>query len=525
MTAWLNAAAALLVASQPAQADVDALFAHWGPQTPGCTVAVARDGRTVLDRAYGMADLEHDVAITPATRFEAGSVSKQFTAAAILMLAEQGRLSLADDVRRFVPELPDYGATITIDHLLTHTSGLRDWGSVAELAGWPRGEAAYTQADVIAIIARQRSLNYEPGAEYSYTNSGFNLLALIVERVGGATLAEFTRERLFVPLGMAATEWRDDFRRIVPNRAIAYARSGAGFAQAMPFEDAYGNGGLITTTGDLLIWNEALMSARLGPFVTAELERLGMLSDGRAITYARGLFVDRHRGLREVSHGGATGGYRAWLGFYPEVRLSVAMLCNAANADRDVARGVADLYLPSGPAEDAEGRFADADGRAGLFVDERTGMPVRLAAEGGKLRAAGAPPLRALDADRLQGAGGIIAFEGRDRFRLLRAEGDGTIYRRATPWTPDAALLASLAGDYASDEAGAGYRIEIGDGTAWLVHAARPGLRHALRPLYTDAFVFDGGLVRLHWNASGAVEAIGLGAARVRDLRFERRRH
>ncbi len=523
MTFWLTGAAALLAASQPAPADVDWLFAHWGPATPGCTIAVARDGRTVLDRAYGMADLEHDIANTPATRFEAGSVSKQFTAAAILMLAEQGRLSLADDVRRFVPELPDYGARITIDQLLNHTSGLRDWGSVAALAGWPRGEAAYTQADAIAIIARQRSLNYEPGAEYSYTNSGYNLLTLIVERAGGATLAAFTRARLFEPFGMAATEWRDDFRRIVPNRAIAYARSRAGFAQEMPFEDAYGNGGLITTTGDLLIWNEALMGGRLGPFVTAELERLGMLSDGRAITYARGLFVDRHRGLREVSHGGATGGYRAWLGFYPEVRLSVAMLCNAANADRDVARGVADLYLPAGPAEAAdEGRFADADGRAGLFVDERTGMPMRLAAEGGTLRAEGAPPLRALDADRLQGAGGIIAFEGRDRFRLLRPDGDGT-YRRAAPWTPDAAMLSALAGDYASDEAGAAYRIEIRDGIARLVHAMRPGLRHELRPLYADAFAFDGGIVRLHRDANGRIAAIGLGAPRVRDLRFERR--
>ncbi len=521
MATWLTAAA-LLAASQPAQADVDALFAHWGAQTPGCTVAVARDGRTVLDRAYGMADLEHGIANTPATRFEAGSVSKQFTAAAILMLAEQGRLSLADDVRRFVPELPDYGARITIDQLLNHTSGLRDWGSVAALAGWPRGEAAYTQADAVAIIARQRSLNYAPGDEYSYTNSGYNLLTLIVERAGGVTLADFTRARLFEPLGMTATQWRDDFRRIVPNRAIAYARSGEGFAQAMPFEDAYGNGGLITTTGDLAIWNAALMASRLGPFVTAELERLGMLSDGRAITYARGLFIDRHRGLREISHGGATGGYRAWLGFYPEVRLSVAMLCNAANADRDVARAVADLYLPEAAPAPGDARLADIDGRAGLFVDERTGMPMRLIIEAGALRAAGGALLRAIGADRAEGPGGILHFEGRDHFRLLRPEGDSTVYRRAAPWTPSAAMLTALAGDYVSDEAGAGYRIEIREGEAWMIHAARPGLRHALRPLYADAFAFDGGIVRVHRDADGEIAAIGLGAARVRDLRFER---
>ncbi len=276
------------------------------------------------------------------TIFEAGSVSKQFIAAAILTLVQDGKIALSDNIRKYLPEMPDYGTPITIDELLNHTSGLRDWGDEEEIAGWPRTERVYDLASVLSDASRQHALNYTPGTHWSYTNTGFNLLAIIVQRVSGKTLAQFTRERLFDPLGMMHTSWRDDFRHIVPGRAIAYERHGQGYEQMMPFENAYGNGGLLTTVGDLLTWNRALSSGKLGSFITAKLQEPAKLANGEVLNYARGLFVQEHQGLREVSHSGSTAGYRAWLGRFPDNGLSMALLCNGSDVSPS-AYAIADL--------------------------------------------------------------------------------------------------------------------------------------------------------------------------------------
>jgi CubicO group peptidase (beta-lactamase class C family) len=266
--------------------------------------------------------------------FEAGSVSKQFTAAAIVLLSLDGKLSLDDDVRKYVPEVPDYGVTIRIHHLLNHTSGLRDWGSVAGIGGWPRTTRAYTHAHVLDIVSRQRALNYPPGQEYSYTNTGYNLLAVIVDRVSGMPFAEFTRQRLFKPLNMNNTQWRDDFTRVVKGRAIGYQPRGTAFVQDMPFENVHGNGGLLTTVGDLLIWTENLETGRLGGRAFLEaMHRQGVLTNGNKISYASGLMVGQYNGKPEISHTGSTAGYRAYLSRLPDQRLGFAVLCNAANAN------------------------------------------------------------------------------------------------------------------------------------------------------------------------------------------------
>ena len=170
------------------EARVDAVLSRRDATTPGCAVGVSLQGKERVEKAYGMADLEHDVPITPDTIFEAGSVSKQFTAAAILLLAGDGKLSLDDQVRKYVPELPDYGAPLTIRHMLNHTSGLRDWGSVAAIAGWPRDTRVHTHAHVLDIVSRQRSLTLRPARSYSYSNTGYNLAAIIVSRVSGSRL-------------------------------------------------------------------------------------------------------------------------------------------------------------------------------------------------------------------------------------------------------------------------------------------------------------------------------------------------
>jgi len=329
---------------------VDQIFARWKQDTPGCAVGVGVAGASVLQKAYGMADLEHDVRNTPDTIFEAGSVSKQFTAASVLLLAKEGKLSLDDPVRKYIPELPDYGPTLLIRHMLNHTSGLRDWGEVAAIAGWPRTTRVHTHAHVLDIVSRQRSLNFVPGSQYSYSNTGYNLAAIIVARVSGKPFAEFSQERLFKPLGMTHTSWRDDFTRIVKNRAIAYADGGDGqFRMDMPFENVHGNGGLLTTVGDLLKWNENFVSPKVGDAAfVREQQETGRFNDGRPQAYALGLFIGQYRGLREVSHSGATAGYRAYLVRYPDQHVSVAVLCNASSGTAtQYAQAVADMYLGS----------------------------------------------------------------------------------------------------------------------------------------------------------------------------------
>src|SRR5580765_260745 len=313
--------------------NVDAVFAKWSSSTPGCAVGVAADGRPVLARGYGMADLEHDVLIAPDTIFEAGSVSKQFTAAAVLLLAREGKLSLDDEVRTHIPELPDVGAPLTLRHLLNHTSGLRDWGSVAGIAGWPRNTRALDHTVVLQIIARMRELNFPPGTEYEYSNSNYNLLAIVAERASGESLPAFTRRRIFQPLGMASTSWRDDAMRVVRGRALSYDKDSTGWRGERAIENIYGNCCLLTTVGDLLKWNAAFDSTRLGTGLRAEQERRGVLTSGQAISYASGLFIGTYRGQPYVSHSGATSGYRAYAVRYPNAGVSVAVLCNAGDAD------------------------------------------------------------------------------------------------------------------------------------------------------------------------------------------------
>jgi CubicO group peptidase (beta-lactamase class C family) len=533
----LLAAPVALRAQETDSARIDGIFARWDSAgAPGCAVAAARDGRTIVSRAYGTADLEHDVANTPETVFEAGSVSKQFTAAAVLLLAREGKLSLDDDVRKHVPELPVYDAPVTLRQMMNHTSGLRDWGTVAEAAGWPRTSRVHTHAHVVDIASRQKSLNYTPGAEYLYSNTGYNLLAVIVERVSGEPFAAYTRRMIFQPLGMTRTEWRDDFTRVVKGRAVAYDRSDGAWHSQMPFENVHGNGGLLTTVGDLVRWNEALAAGRVGgPGFLDEMQRQGVLTSGRRISYASGLFIGRHRGIPEVSHSGATAGYRAWLARYPEQSLSVAVLCNAAPASPTaLARRVADLYLPATMQREPVEQPVDIpvstlETRAGLYRDSRTGRAIRLVVRDGRLGVENQPALIAFSDQSFQAGpdgpriefGTPPAVAGRRAgFRLLTPDGDTLAYAPIDPWTPTPAQLAAFVGEYRSDEAEATYRAEVMDGK--LVMRLRPHVTIELTPVYADAFTGRGWMARFTRDRRGRVDGVTLWADRVRGLRFDR---
>src|SRR5438093_4270483 len=380
---------------------VDRIFSKWTTSTPGCAVGVAVDGKPALAKAYGMADLEHDVKNTADTIFEAGSVSKQFTAAAVLLLVREAKLSLDDPVRKYIPELPSFPAPegilagsagsgsanravpLTIRHLLHHTSGLRDWGNIAGIAGWPRTTRVHTHAHVLDIVSRQRSLNFTPGTHWSYSNTGFNLAAIIVSRVSGMPFADFTRTRIFEPLGMSHTSWRDDHTRIVRNRAIAYDDRRDGFHIDMPFENVHGNGGLLTTVGDLLKWNENFTTPTVGDVsFVAEQQRVGTFSDGRSLDYAFGLYNRPYKGVRQVDHSGSTAGYRAHLARYPDQHLSAAVLCNVSSGGATEAlHAVADLYLgdPARPTIDQLRELA------GTYVSDEAETALTVAQSGESL--------------------------------------------------------------------------------------------------------------------------------------------
>ncbi|MEZ5289610.1 MAG: serine hydrolase domain-containing protein [Vicinamibacterales bacterium] len=512
-----------------AAAEVDRVFARFTAATPGCAVGVGLDGAPVLARGYGTADLEHDVPIGPDTIFEAGSVSKQFTAAAVMALVQDGALSLDDPVRKYIPELPDYGTPLTIRHMLTHTSGLRDWGSLAGIAGWPRTTRVHTHAHVLEIVGRQKATNFVPGTHWSYSNTGYNLAAILVGRVSGQSFADFTKARLFDPLGMTKTSWRDDHTRIVKGRAIGYDETDGVFHTDMPFETVHGNGGLLTTVGDLLRWTEHLQHPASGDAAAvAAMQTPTAFSDGTGHGYGLGLMLDTRRGVRQIDHSGSTAGYLAHLVRYPDQGVAVAVLCNVDSAAAtQKAYEVADVYLARKTtlAPPITARYTltaqDVGTIEGLYRSRLDGRPVAIVRDGASVRIERGPVLHAQSATRFQTASGQTwTFDGHGHVRSSDRY-DVVDYDRVPPAAPSAAALAALAGRYTSDEIETTLGVVVEGGT--LVVTRRPDTRLPLTPAYADAFTAPGlGLVIVRRDAAGAVTALSVVQDRVWDLRFER---
>jgi CubicO group peptidase (beta-lactamase class C family) len=498
------ALSAALFAQTPDAAQLAQVFTTYQhSNTPGCAVGVDAPGRDPWTAAYGMADLEHAVPNTPATVFEAGSVSKQFTAAAVLLLVERGQVSLDDNIRKYFPEIPEYERPITVRQLLNHTSGLRDWGQVESIAGWPRTTREYTHAHVLEVISRQHELNYPPGDAWSYTNSGYNLAAMLVERVSGTSLQAFCRKEFFEPLRMTSTQWRDDFRRIVPNRAIAYSMRGSEWRQDMPFEDIYGNGGLLTTVGDLLKWNTNLSSGKLHPSVFVLMQKPVSLNNGQPVHYGFGLFLQKFETLDEVSHSGATAGYRAWLGSWPAKGLSVAILCNAGSANpTDYGYKLAHLYLGL-PAADPP--VPPKDAKAGFYRNVRDHSTVKVEIANGRLT---------FDGHLVQ----IAARFANDKMFLPNLVYGEDVWERVEPSVP--ANLSVFAGVYTSDEAETVLRVVLENGKL-AIHRL-PDASFTLEPTYSDAFASPLGSVHFLRDATGRIVALSLADARVWDLQFTR---
>ena len=346
------------------EAKVDKIFEPWSkPDIPGAAVAIVQDGRPLLVKGFGCADLEHNTPIMPETPFNAASLAKQFTAFAVLMLETQGKLSLDENVRTYLPEFPDFGREFTVRHLLYHTSGLRDWGGLMLMSG-NRMDDVFTSPAILKLIFKQQELNFEPGKEFAYSNAGYNVLAEIVARTCGQSFKKWTRVNIFILVGMERTAYKDDIRELIPGSAQSYIRSGDGnFLRALDNEAAPGPGSLFVSIEDMASWMSALQTETVGtPEIWAKMFERGKLADGRDLPYAAGFIVGNYKRLPIFHHSGRWAGYRSEMVYFPKQSFAVAVLTNNSSIDpTQLSRRIANICL--------EGQFPSTQPRSSPMVE------------------------------------------------------------------------------------------------------------------------------------------------------------
>lgn len=527
-------------------ARVDSIFRAFDrTDAPGCALGIFQDGRIRYARGYGMANLEHGIPITPRTVMDVGSVSKQFTATALLLLAQEGKLSLDDPVRRHFPEMPPYAAGITLRQMLNHLGGLRDYLTLWE-AGFRSFEGVADTADFLRLITRSAETNWPVADRYFYSNTGYALAGQLVYRLSGQPLSRYLRENIFEPLAMRDTRSLDDHATPISNRAQAYAPRGAGFRiQASQFDGTGGAGSLHTTIEDFARWDQNWESGYVGRGAVAEsLTVRGRLSNDSLINYALGVVVAPYRGLRSISHTGSWAGYRAVYYRFPDERFSVAAFCNVTNAGPDtLAQKVAAVYLGARMGPDTVGAWdaaltsapavAVAPARlrqlAGVWRNVRTGEVRRTRMRGDSLFFG-------------LGRGTVMIHVGGDRYRVgrtstevtfdapagspqtmfVRGRGGVARFDRVDAAAPTAAQLAEFAGDYRSDELEVTYSLAPDSGG--LALSVNHRRRQQLEPAWRDAFAGGVGLLEFQRDARGQVNGFVLQAGRVRNLRFVRMR-
>ena len=511
---------------------IDSVFAQFdGTTRPGCAVGVSQAGTPVYSRGFGMSDLQHGVPITPQSIFHVASVSKEFAAFAIALLAQDGKLSLDDEVRKYIPELPDYGHKITIRHLIYHTSGIRDQWELLGMAGWRYPEDLFTQQDVLDIVTRQKELNFVPGDEYVYSNSGYSLIAMIVQRVSGKTLREFSDLRIFKPLGMNSTHVHDDHAMIVVGRTSAYEMGPAGWKISIPDFDTHGATSLFTTPGDLLKWLQNFETHTVGSEALAKDQLTSViLNNGKPADYGFGLSLETYRGVKAYGHGGADAGYRADVIRFPDSKLAVAVTCNFAEATPNTyGRAVADILLgdkltPVPPAPKAgsvtlsAARLAQL---AGVYKASNSDQAFRMTVKDGKLILENfGLALEAVDESHFTVFGTPVEFLGPPNAIptgvKVRATGDSMT--RMPPFAPTTAQLAEFVGEYWSDELRVAYRVDLKDSSLVVRPFKHP--EQIVSPGFPDAFI-GGQLGTVHFTrARGQVTGLRLTGGRVRNVAF-----
>lgn len=541
---------------------VDKLFSQWDkPGSPGCALGIVKDGQLIYKRGYGMANLDYDIPISPKSIFDIGSMTKQFTAMSILLLARAGKLTLDDEIQKYLPELPRYQSPITIRHLIHHTSGIREGGGLTELAGMGMWDGV-TDDDLLGLMARQKELNFKPGEEYRYSNSGYFLQGLIVKRVSGKSLREFAEENIFKPLGMNHTHFHDNRTFIVKNRAIGYfSRSNGGFSVAITtvFSAAMnnvirvGHSGLWTSVEDLLLWDQNFYHNKLGggsDLIRQEL-LTGRLNNGEKLDYAFGLRVGEYKGLKTIRHGGQAGGFSSEIIRFPEQNFSVICLCNAGYGTPSFAQQIADIFLADqfkkepDPVKETGAAAPDIisvpekelASLTGLYFDPITERIIRFYMNNGKLM---------IDPDFRKGNDFVLSPLSQNHFRVVGAQheivfirpiagghmqvkdkdissGKTVTYDVIESVVLTTAQLADFTGKYVSGElGGAIYTLSIKD--VKLILQARNQKDVLLTPVLADAFVIEDKSVTLRFtrNQQNAVSGFTLTTGTVRRLRFDK---
>ena len=526
--------------AQDQTAQIDTIFQNVSGKSPGCSVGVVRSGKPIFAKAYGMADLEHDVPLSTESPFYMASVSKQFTAMSVLLLAEDGKIKLTDSIRKSVPELPEYANAITLYQLLTHTSGVRDYLSLGAMAGLSP-DFVFTDRGALRLISRQAALNFEPGTEFLYSNSGYVLLSQMVKNVSDKSLDQFARERVFGPLGMKSTRFQHDHSALVPGKAVGYQRRNNEWHVSNSMLDVVGDGGLYSSVADMMHWLANFDEPKVGAKALETMRTPGKLTNGKDIDYGMGLGPGRYRGLDMVQHGGALGGYRTQVLWFPAERFSVVNLCNNGSANvGDLASKVAEVYLsskmtaPQAPREPKgapSGVTLSADelhAKAGLYRSAAGGY-IEIEEREGKLYPRGGPAeLIALDKTQLRvkdaPEGFEMIFDAGNPARSLRlnqAGGSPVQFDRVSPVNLSQSEMKTFAGEFESRELmGATYRILADAQGLSLEPGDRPVVR--LQSGGGDRWRTPGQELVFHRDAAGKVDGFMLTAGRVRNIQFRR---
>lgn len=500
------------------------------PNAPGCAIGVMQNGRFLYKGAFGLADLESRAPLTPSTALNVASMSKQFTAAAMFFLVEDGKVHLADPVRRFIPELPGYADAITIADLLHHTSGLRDFGPLLEVAG--RAEESLDVAGSLKLLARQTALNFTPGEGYEYTNSDYLLLGAIVERVTHMTLAAYAEERLFGPLRMTNTQFYVQAQKL-RDRASGYVERGSRYHRISQPLLLSGAGGLFTTIEDLLHWDDNFNNPVVGgaSFLNFMFAR-GRLRSGAPLPYAAGLILGRYSGLEAISHPGSLPGFRSEMIRFPAHHLTVACLCNREDEESPLlARRIANVYLedklrPQRGAADidyAASGFPELDG----VWESPQGWILRAwsAADGLNIEVPeGEFKLYALNQRQLFTDTGtnrlVLTKYSRDALAIAWDRFPRTVYRRLESASMAPVDPTPYIGDYRSKDADARYRVFLEDGRLWIAGAAAWNV--AVNPVGADRFLAGEWTLHFMRDPGGRVLGMQLHGPRLWNLWFDK---
>lgn len=527
---------------------VDELFTPWdGKDTPGASVAVVKDGDIIYKKGYGMANLEYDIPNSPSTIFHIASVSKQFTVFSILLLEKEGKLKLEDDIRKYIPEVPDFGKTITLRHLASHTSGMRDQWNLLSMAGW-RMDDVITKEHVLKLVSKQKALNFNPGDEYFYCNTGFTLLAEVVARVSGQSFAEFTKANIFDPLQMSNTLFYDDHEKIVKNRAYSYYANSGGYKKSVLSYANVGATSLFTTVEDLSLWSINFSALKVGnKEIVDKMNTLAVLNNGKEFGGALGQFVGKYKGLNEIQHGGADAGYRSYLTRFPDEDFSVIVFSNAAEFNSGgMAHKVVDIYLKdkikTKPKEKVE---KNEEATAEITVDENTldtyvgdfelqpGFIIKVTREGGQLSAKptgqSSVVLKPLSVTEFEVIGVEAQVEfvpnGGEKVKLLKLKQGGQLMDAPRVEGFDAATvkLSDFSGRFYSEELSTTYDFVVVDDQLVARHSRLSDFN--LDPLKKDVFAGKAwffGQVEFIRDSNNIITGCKVTNGRVRNLHFSK---